>query len=196
MSLQRVCVYCGSRPGARPVYLDAAKALGEELASRKITLVYGGASVGVMGALADAVLANGGSAIGIIPQRLKDKEIAHSRLTELHVVGSMHERKAQMEKYADGFIALPGGFGTFEELFEMITWAQLGLHQKPLGVVNVAGYFDGLRHQMHRSVADGFIPTDHADRVMFSPDPRKLVETMVSWRPAPLGPKWIDRNQT
>lgn len=195
MTLRRLCVYCGSRPGARPDFIQAATVLGAELARRNITLVYGGASVGVMGALADSVRAHGGTAIGVIPQRLMEKEIAHKGLSELHVVRTMHERKAQMERLSDGFIALPGGFGTFDELFEMITWAQLGLHHKPVGVVNVAGYFDGLRHQMHRCIAEGFIPSDHAELILFHADPLKLIESMLVWRPPPLGPKWIDRRQ-
>lgn len=196
MALKRVCVYCGSRPGARAEYVLAAKALGAELARRGLGLVYGGASVGVMGALADSVLEHGGEVIGVMPQALKDKEIAHPRLTELHVVGSMHERKAKMERLADGFIALPGGYGTFEELFEMITWAQLGLHHKPVAVLNVAGYFDGIRHQIHRSVAEGFIPESHADLLLFHADPVGLVEVLMGWRPPVIGPKWIGKGQT
>ena len=141
MELKSVCVFCGSRTGARPEYLEGARALGTELARRGFTLVYGGTSVGLMGAMADAALAGGGKVIGVLPQVLSDREIAHQGLTELHLVDSMHTRKAMMAELAGAFIAMPGGFGTFEELFEITTWAQLGIHHKPIGLLNVADYY-------------------------------------------------------
>lgn len=194
--LGNVCVFCGSKPGTSPAFLDAARELGAELARRGIGLVYGGASVGLMGALADAALEGGGKVTGVIPQRLVDREIAHTGLTDLRVVGSMHERKATMEKLSDGFIALPGGFGTFEELFEIITWRQLGLHQKPIAVLNAGGYYDPLLHVVRRGVDEGFISIDHADGLIFDRDAGSLVERMLLFQPAPAGEKVITRRQT
>lgn len=194
--VKSVCVFCGSRPGAQPDYLAAAGALGRILAEKGLTLVYGGASVGTMGALADAALAAGGKVIGVIPERLRDRELAHGGLTELHVVSSMHERKAKMEKLSDAVIAMPGGFGTFEELFEIITWGQLGLHSKPIGILNAMGYFDSLRHQLHRGVSDGFIPVQHADQLLFEADPALLVDTILAYRPPPIEEQVITRRQT
>ena len=144
MNIKRICVYCGSSPGKNPAYSLAADTLARELCRREIGLVYGGAEVGVMGAIANAVLTAGGEAIGVIPKSLAVKEVAHDSLSELHVVASMHERKAMMAELADGFIALPGGWGTLEEIFEMLTWAQLGFHDKPCGLLNIDGYYDGL----------------------------------------------------
>ncbi len=155
----RICVFCGSRPGGRDEYVDQARRLGELLTSRDIGLVYGGASVGLMGAVADAVLNAGGEVIGVIPEALAVKELAHQQVGDLRVVGSMHERKALMAELSDAFIALPGGFGTFEELFEMVTWAQLGMHRKPFGILNVAGFFDGLLALVDHAIEEGFIPT-------------------------------------
>jgi len=143
--MKRVCVFCGSSEGARPAYADAARRLGAELVARKLGLVYGGCAVGLMGVLADSVLRHGGEAIGVIPEPLVSRELAHTGLTELRIVGSMHERKATMASLVDGFIALPGGLGTLEETFEVLTWAQLGIHGKPVGVLNVDGYWEGLR---------------------------------------------------
>jgi len=142
--MKTVCVYCGSSPGRLPEYQDAARRLGYELAGRGLGLVYGGASVGVMGAVADAMLERGGKAIGVIPYSLATKEVSHDGLDELIVVDSMHERKARMAELSDGFIALPGGWGTIEEIFEMLTWAQLGFHEKPCGLLNIASYYDHL----------------------------------------------------
>ncbi|MBI3182166.1 MAG: TIGR00730 family Rossman fold protein [Myxococcales bacterium] len=154
----RICVFCGSKLGARPEYLEAARRLGSALAARKIGVIYGGASIGLMGALADAALAGGAEVRGVIPGGLAAREVAHTGLSHLHVVATMHERKALMERLADGFIALPGGFGTYEELLEIATWGQLGLHRKPTGLLNVAGYYDALLAQIERGIADGFIP--------------------------------------
>src|ERR1051325_8659898 len=158
--MQRLCVFTGSSSGARAAYAEAARELGTLLARRGIGLVYGGARVGLMGAVADAVLAAGGEAIGVIPQALVAKEVAHTGLTALHVVESMHARKAMMSDLSDGFIALPGGWGTLEELFEVLTWAQLGLHRKPTGLLNVDGYFDGLLAFLTHTVAEAFVRTD------------------------------------
>ncbi len=166
MELKSVCVFCGSRNGSRPEYLEGAKALGAELARRGLTLVYGGTCVGLMGAMADATLAGGGKVVGVLPHALRDREIAHPSLTELHLVDSMHTRKAMMAERADAFIAMPGGVGTFEELFEMTTWAQLGLHHKPIGLLNVAGFYEPLLAFMQRAAEEGFIP--HARRQPFA----------------------------
>src|SRR6266496_1559672 len=151
----RICVFCGSRPGIRPEYLDAARRLGTLLAERRIGLVYGGASVGVMGAVADAALRGGGEVIGVIPKALERRELAHDNLTELRVVESMHERKALMAELSDVVIALPGGFGTFEELFETITWSQLGIHRKAIGILNVSGFYDGMLALIDHAIEEG-----------------------------------------
>jgi uncharacterized protein (TIGR00730 family) len=180
LELRTLCVFCGSRPGARPEYVQSANELGAELVRRRIGLVYGGASLGIMGALADTVIAEGGEAIGVMPQRLIDREIAHRGLRELRVVGSMHERKALMERLSDGFIALPGGFGTFDELFEIITWSQLGLHQKPVGILDVAGYFGPLRELVRMGVGEGFIPGENADALVFESSPAALLERVLA----------------
>jgi uncharacterized protein (TIGR00730 family) len=190
------CVFCGSRPGARPEYVVQARALGKELVRRGIGLVYGGAGIGVMGALADAVMTQGGTVVGVMPQRLVDREIAHPRLSEMHIVGSMHERKALMEKLSDGFIALPGGFGTFEELFEIITWSQLGLHQKPIGILDVAGYYAPVRQLLQSGVAEGFIPPEHPQRIQLESDVSTLLDRMLAYTPPPAVPKWINRSET
>ena len=157
VTLQRVCVFCGSNPGARPEYEDAARALGRSLAAEGIGLVYGGGSVGLMGTLADAALSAGAEVIGVIPEPVMTREITHSRLSELHAVGSMHERKALMYDLADGFIALPGGLGTLEEFFEITTWCQLGLQVKPTGLLDVAGFFKGLAEFLDHVTAEGFV---------------------------------------
>ena len=155
--IKRVCVFCGSSWGARPVYEETARAVGEAIARRGLGLVYGGAQVGLMGVVADAVLHSGGEVIGVIPEMLADKELAHRGLTELRIVASMHERKAQMAELADAFIALPGGLGTWEEFCEVVTWAQLGLHRKPCGLLNVEGFYDALQALTDHAVAEGFV---------------------------------------
>ena len=162
MSIRRVCVFCGSRFGARPAYLKEARALGRSLAHRKVGLVYGGASVGLMGAIADEVLANGGEVIGVIPQALVDREVAHRSLTKLHVVEGMHPRKAMMNDLSDAFVAMPGGLGTFEELFEVASWGMLGLHRKPIVLLDVEGYWDPLEQMMRRAIDEGFVDPKHA----------------------------------
>jgi hypothetical protein len=164
--------------GARPEYLEGARALGAELARRGLTLVYGGANVGLMGALADAALEQGGKVVGVLPQVLKDRELAHPRLTELHFVDSMHTRKALMASRADAFIAMPGGIGTFEELFEITTWAQLGLHHKPIGLLNVADFYGPLLALMRRAVDEGFVPEARAQPFACEASPVVLLEQM------------------
>ncbi|MDX6767130.1 MAG: TIGR00730 family Rossman fold protein [Candidatus Methylacidiphilales bacterium] len=159
--MKRLCVYCGSSMGSRAEYREAAESFGSLLAREKIGLVYGGGNVGLMGVVADAVMAGGGEVIGVIPQALVDKEVAHFQVTRLHVVDTMHERKAMMAGLADGFVALPGGYGTLEELFEILTWSQLGFHPKPVGLLNTHGYYDPLLGFLHRMVEEGFLREDH-----------------------------------
>ncbi|ATB40576.1 Lysine decarboxylase family [Cystobacter fuscus] len=179
MSIRSICVFCGSRMGARPEYLEAARALGTELGRRGITLVYGGTSVGLMGAVADAVLAEGGQVVGVLPHLLQSREIAHKHLTELHLVDSMHTRKAMMAERADAFIAMPGGVGTFEELFEITTWAQLGLHHKPIGLLNVADFYGPLLALMRRAVEEGFIPETRAQPFVHDASPIALLDSLL-----------------
>jgi len=188
--MKRICVYCGSSPGRLPEYAEAATALANELTSRDIGLVYGGASVGIMGVVADAVLGNGGEVIGIMPQSLVDKEIAHSGLTELKATDSMHERKAMMAELSDGFIALPGGIGTLEELFEVLTWSQLGFHQKPCALLNVNGYYDGLAQFLDHTVTEQFVKPEHRQTLLIEERPEQLLETMLAYQPVKAG-KWI-----
>jgi uncharacterized protein (TIGR00730 family) len=187
-----LCVFCGSSAGSRTVYADATKRLGEALAARGWGLVYGGGHVGLMGILADSVLNSGGSAIGVIPQALLDKELAHGGLTQLHVVTTMHQRKALMADLADGFAALPGAFGTADELFEILTWAQLGLHAKPIGLLNVAGYFDPLRAWLDHTVREGFLRSAHRQLLLEAEDPERLLDFLEQYRPVAETPKWIE----
>lgn len=193
--MHRVCVFCGSSPGANPAYTEAARELGGLLAQRGLGLVYGGAHVGLMGAVADAALAAGGAVIGIIPESLVRKEVAHTGLEDLRVVRSMHERKAQMADLADGFIALPGGCGTFEEFFEIVTWAQIGIHSKPSALLNVAGYYDPLLSLFEHAVAERFVRPEHRHLILTDTDPARLLDAMERYR-APVLEKWMDRNQT
>jgi uncharacterized protein (TIGR00730 family) len=193
--LKRLCVFAGSSGGARPAYRTAAESLGRELARRDIELVYGGAHVGLMGAVADAVLTAGGRVIGVIPSSLVAKEVAHHGLTDLRVVSSMHERKALMADLSDGFLALPGGWGTWEELFEVLTWAQLGLHRKPCGVLNVDGYFDGLLAFVEHAVAEGFVRREHGQMLLVALEPVALLDQLASYQ-APVVEKWLDRTST
>ncbi|MBM1173163.1 LOG family protein [Microvirga arabica] len=186
----RLCVFCGSNAGQDPVYLDTARVLGEALAAGGIGLVYGGASVGLMGAVADAVLAKGGTVIGVMPQALVDKEIAHKGLSDLRVVGSMHERKALMAELADGFIALPGGLGTFEELFEVWTWAQLGYHRKPCALLNSGGFYDKLTDFLDDVVDRGFVKPIHRAMLLVESNPAALIEAIRAYEP-PKVDKWI-----
>lgn len=193
--MKRICVFCGSNGGADPIYLETAGKVGEFLAREGIELVYGGGRVGLMGKIADSVLENGGRVIGVIPEALAIKEVAHQGLTEIHVVDSMHERKALMAELSDGFIALPGGFGTFEELCEIITWAQLGIHQKPCALLNVAGFYDHLIAQLDLSVTQNFIRDEHRKLVLVENEIGRLYELMKNYEP-PAIEKWIDKSST
>lgn len=189
--LRRVCVFCGSRSGGREIYVQDGARLGRTLAARGIGLVYGGSQIGVMGSVANAVLERGGEVIGVIPHGLADKEVAHHGLSELRVVETMHERKAMMADLSDAFIALPGGFGTFDELFEIITWAQIGLHAKAIGVLDTEGYFQPLRALMANVVNEGFASPEHTAMISFDDDPEKLIDAVSVARTLPVGPKWI-----
>src|SRR5918997_2966937 len=172
--LNRICVFCGTNTGARPSYGHAARELGRVLAEQEIELVYGGASVGIMGELADSVQEHGGHVTGIIPQQLMEKEAAHTGIRNLIVVASMHQRKSQMADMSDGFIALPGGIGTLEGFFEILTWGQLGIHAKPSGILNVAGNFDRLIEFLDNAVNEGFLTREHREMILVDSDPRKL----------------------
>src|SRR5262245_12484242 len=193
--MKRVCVFAGSSAGTRPEYRQQAAALGQALASRGIGLVYGGAHVGLRGSVAAAVLGGACQAIGVIPTALVAREIAHPGLTELRVVSSMHERKATMADLSDAFIALPGGWGTLEEFFEVLTWAQLGLHRKPCGLLNVRGYFDFMLSFLEHSVAEGFVKRENGSLIAVSASPNALLDRFVSSNP-PVVDKWIDRAST
>lgn len=189
-SMQRICVYCGSSLGARPEYADAARALADVLVRHQLELVYGGAAAGIMGVIADRVLEQGGKVHGVIPKVLEDKEIAHASLNELHVVGSMHERKSMMAMLSDGFIAMPGGFGTLEELIEIVTWGQLQFHDKPVGVLNVFGYFDHLLKYLDHAMAEGFLKPENRQMLLQDPAPVGLIQQFERYT-APQVEKWI-----
>ena len=191
----RVCVFCGSRPGGRPVFAEQARAFGRLLAARGVGLVYGGGHVGLMGILADAVLEEGGEVRGVIPRALEDRELAHRRLTELHVVDTMHQRKALMADLADGFAALPGAFGTGDELFEILTWAQLGLHGKPIGLLNVAGFFDPLLAWIDRAVEEAFLKPQHRDLLLVADEPGRLLDLLLNPPPREQTEKWLEREE-
>ena len=193
--IRRLCVYAGSNPGSHPAYAAAARELAGLLARRGIGLVYGGGAVGLMGVLADTVLAEGGEAVGVIPQALIDREVGHGGLTELHVVASMHERKALMEELSDGFVAIPGGIGTLEELIEVYTWSQLGLHRKPIGALNVRGYYDPLAAMLDHAVAEGFLREAHRAALLVAAEPAELLERFAGWQP-PAASKWLERPST
>jgi hypothetical protein len=193
--VRTVCVFAGSNAGVHDEYRAAADHLGRALAERGLTLVYGGAHVGLMGAMADAALAAGGEVVGVIPESLVAKEIAHSRLTELRIVSSMHERKALMSDLADAFVALPGGWGTWEEFFEVLTWAQLGLHRKPCGLLNVLGYFDPLLAFVDHSIVEGFVRREYRSMICVDASPTRLLDQLATYIP-PTVQKWIDREQT
>lgn len=193
--MKRVCVYCGSNFGLNPRFRESAVELGNELVNRGIGLVYGGASVGIMGTIADAVLERGGEAIGVIPSALAHKEIAHPSLSELHVVGSMHERKALMAELSDGFIALPGGWGTIEEIFEVLTWAQLGFHRKPCGLFNVESYYDHLFAFLEHAIDQQFVKAEYWPMLIMRPDAVSILDAFVSYQ-APDVKKWISPSET
>ncbi len=192
--LKRICVFCGSSSGGHPDYANAARELGQSLAGQHIGLVYGGAKVGLMGQIAEAVLAAGGEVIGVIPKHLEAREVAHRGLTDLRIVSSMHERKSLMADLSDGFIALPGGLGTLEELFEIATWAQLGIHEKPLGVLNVRGYYDRLMGFLDDAVEERFVRMEHRSLIAIQDDPEALVEALRAFEPKPVA-KWLDRSE-
>ncbi len=193
--MRRVCVFCGSSPGRDPRYAAQARALARELVSRGIGVVFGGGSVGLMGVLADEVLAGGGALTGVIPHGLAARELAHRGVADMRVVPTMHARKALMAELADGFVALPGGVGTLEELFEIVTWSQLGIHRKPVGVLNVAGYYDPLVALLDHAVDGGFVPARSRDLVIVDDEPKRLLERMSAHEPPP-GPAWITPEET
>lgn len=186
MKMNTICVYCGSSPGQSPTFLAAAKELGTEIARRGLGLVYGGASVGLMGEVARAVLVGGGKVTGVIPQALADQEVAYKELDDLIVVGSMHERKARMVGLSDGFIAMPGGFGTLDEFFEVLTWAQLGMHAKPCGLLNVENYFEHLQTFLDHAVGEMFIHAPHREMVLSASKPADLIDLMTSYDKVPI----------
>ena len=190
--MKRICVYCGSRPGSQPDYTKAAETLARALVKRNIEVVYGGASVGTMGVLANTVLAEGGHVIGIIPQSIVDREVVHRGLTDLRVVASMHERKALMAELSDGFIALPGGIGTLDEVVEILSWGQLGLHQKPCGLLNVRDYYRGLIDFLDHAVAERFVTKEHRDMILVAEEPERLLERFEHYK-APAVVKGVDR---
>jgi uncharacterized protein (TIGR00730 family) len=191
--LKQVCVYCGSSDSVAPFYLDAARDLGDLLARRGLTVVFGGGRTGLMGALADAVLEHGGRVVGVLPEKFNTAELAHAGLSEIHIVSSLHERKARMAEMADAFIALPGGLGTLEELFEILTWAQLGLHQHPVGLLNLAGYYDPLLAMIARAQQEGFLYTEHRLLLVDSPNPEGLLARLEAYQPPDGLERWLRR---
>jgi len=194
MTIQSICLFCGSNKGTRAAYEQAACELGRMLAQRDIALVYGGGNVGLMGIAADAALAAGGRVIGVIPGFLREKELAHQGLTELHVTQTMHERKALMEDLSGGFVALPGGFGTYDELFEMLTWGQLSVHSKPIGLLNVDGFFDPLLAMIRHGVAEGFVAEGNLQLFVVAATIDELLAKMNAYRPAPVN-KWLSHDR-
>lgn len=193
-SMKSICVFCGSNPGNDPVYAQAARAMGAEIARRGLVLVYGGGAVGLMGVVADAALAAGGEVHGVIPRALRAKEVGHHHLTRLEVVDTMHIRKARMAELSDGFIAMPGGIGTFEELFEIWTWGQLGIHSKPLGLLNVAGFYDPLAAFLDGTVEAGFLKQAHRAMAMTDTQPAALLDRMEEYVPAATI-KWVEKEE-
>lgn len=193
--IRSLCVFCGSNPGVRPEYAEAARGFGRLLADEGIALVYGGGKVGLMGQVADGALEAGGQVVGVIPYFLRDKELAHPGLTELHVTRSMHERKAMMADRADAFVALPGGFGTFDELFEILTWAQLGVHAKPVGLLDVAGFYQPLMDMIVHAVEQGFARPDHLASFQIHENPTMLLAALRQHQ-APQVAKWVELSST
>ena len=192
--MKRICVFCGSRSGVSSAYEEGARQLGRVLVEANVTLVYGGGRVGLMGVLADTVLDSGGEAIGVIPKALVRREVAHAGLSDLRVVGSMHERKAMMSELSEGFVALPGGIGTLEEVFEVLSWAQLGVHGKPCGLLNVEGYYDPLLAFLDHVVAQGFLGEEHRSMLIVQAEPEALLEAFARYR-APEVVEWMDRTE-
>jgi uncharacterized protein (TIGR00730 family) len=193
--MKSVCVFCGSSTGNDPLYTDAARRMGEAIVRRDLTLVYGGGRIGLMGEIARSVLENGGRAVGVIPEALLRKELAYDDLTELHVVRTMHERKQMMADLADGFVAMPGGYGTFEEFCEVLTWSQLGIHHKPCALFNVNGYYDGMLALFDHAVAEGFVRPLHRSMVLAAAEPDVLLNAMERYEP-PVVEKWLDVSRT
>ncbi|HXG16489.1 MAG TPA: TIGR00730 family Rossman fold protein [Calidithermus sp.] len=193
--MKRLCVFAGSTLGRRPAYAAAARALAAEAVRRGVGLVYGGGSVGLMGVLADAALAAGGEVVGVIPRPLVTPELAHPGLTALHVVESMHERKALMARLADAFVALPGGLGTLEETLETATWSQLGIHRKPVGLLNVEGYWEALRSMVTHAVREGFIRAEYATLMVFADAPAPLLDALAAWEAPGLAGPWLTAEQ-
>ncbi len=189
--MKNICVYCGSGRGRSGKYFEAADSLAEILLKKEIGLIYGGASVGVMGRIADTVLKSGGTVVGVIPEHLSDMEVAHKNLSELHVVSTMHERKAEMINLADGFIALPGGFGTLEELFEVLTWSQLNIHNKPVGLLNTDGFYDKLLDFLDTVVHEQFLRQEHKNRLLVDSNPERLLKKMEEFKSIDIE-KWWD----
>jgi uncharacterized protein (TIGR00730 family) len=193
--LRRICVFCASSAGVRAVHRDSARALGTAIVEKGLELVYGGAKVGLMGVVAEAALAAGGTVIGVMPRSMVEREIAHTGLSDLRVVSSMHERKATMERLSDGFVTLPGALGTLDETCEMLTWGQLGLHAKPCGLLNVDGYYDPFLALLDIAVAEGFLRPAHRAMVLVEPAPDALLERLMTYQ-APVVEKWISRAET
>lgn len=191
----RLCVFCGSSHGHHPRYADAARALGQQLAGRGIGVVYGGGNVGLMGVLADAALAGGGEVVGVIPHALFAKELGHTAITDLRIVQTMHQRKSLMAELSDGFIALPGGFGTLDELCEILTWAQLGIHHKPCALLNVDGYFDGFLQFLDSAVAEGFLRGEHRALLIVAQEIGDMLQQMSTYR-SPIHDQWLTPDQT
>jgi uncharacterized protein (TIGR00730 family) len=194
--VERICVFCGASPGARPEYAVAAEELARLLAADGLGVVYGGGGVGLMGRLADASLEAGGEITGVIPRALVDKEIGHRDVADMRVVESMHERKALMAELADAFVALPGGLGTLEELFEVYTWSQLGLHRKACGLLDVEGYYSGIAAFLDHAVSERFLRSEHRELLIVEREPAAMLERLRSFRPATVQPKWIDREES
>jgi len=195
MKIRRICVFCGSSFGARPAYAQAARALGREIGASGRSLIYGGGNVGLMGAIADAALEAGAEVFGVIPESLRARELAHQRLTELRVVHSMHERKATMAELSDAFVMLPGGFGTYEEFCEVITWAQLGIHAKPCGVLEVEGFYGALLQHFDHACAEGFVSKAHRGMIQVATTPADLIDALERFEPV-ASPKWIQPSET
>jgi uncharacterized protein (TIGR00730 family) len=196
--MKRVCVFCGSSDGARPVYLETARRMGAAIAEKRLGLIYGGGRIGLMGAVADAALAAGAEVIGVIPEALAIKEVAHSGLTDLRVVQTMHQRKAMMADLSDAFIAMPGGYGTFEEFCEVLTWSQLSIHTKPCGLLNVEGYYDPFLALLDHATYEGFVRPQHRSLVLDECDPECLLERLAAWEPPThsILDKWLTEDET
>lgn len=190
--MKSICIFLGANPGNDPKYADAARAMGRELARRNITTVYGGSNMGLMGILAESAMEAGGNVVGVIPRSLVQKEVAHTGLSELHIAESMHERKALMAELSDGFIAMPGGIGTMDEIFEIFTWAQLGFHTKPCGLLNVDGYYDPLLGFLDNVVNEGFLKGMHREKLVTGTTPSEIIDAFAYYEP-PTGSKWVEK---